>query len=194
MCQHDSKFCTSCEKEDLVYDEEEEILLNRNKCTTVNKKIECDDGSYYDSIEKKCNFCDINCSKCYGKEEDKCLNCNDIRKPNLLNGFCVKECGEGYFLDSFTKNCFKCNSKCKKCEEKSNKCSSCKNGYKLNEKNQCVENFDYGKSSFFCDKKTFNKNNPKYLSLYFKTESCSDKKCYKCSQDEPSYCFLCKSK
>ena len=106
------------------------------------------------SIKYNCNF---PCKKCKENDENYCLECIDLLNPLILNGKCVKECPNHYYLISDKKKCIKCEIGCLECLENDNsKCIKCNLGFKLKENNnkcesECLNGFYYS-SNLICEK------------------------------------------
>lgn len=132
------------------------------------------------------DYCDSSCETCYGKEEDKCLSCDN---SFLFNNKCLSKCPDGYYGDLFKKQCFECNSNCLTCTQASkngnNFCSSCNpntndsylivaDGMNQNCVNECPENTILNNDTKQCVNKKFddshdkgneNKNNYTWLLI-----------------------------
>ena len=114
--------------------------MKNNVCLPKNYSV-CDKNTYYNENNKKCENCDIGCIECEYFNLDSCLKCSK-RRPYLQDGICINKCSEGYFIESKSnenERCFKCDSNCYSCVNHSRNCTSCKNGFKLNEKNECKQ-------------------------------------------------------
>ncbi|EAR91957.3 variant specific surface protein S2, putative (macronuclear) [Tetrahymena thermophila SB210] len=112
------------------------ISSNTNQC------VLCSESGYYaDSINNKCIQCDNNCSTC--DSTNNCTSCNSgyfLLTISNTNS-CVSCSGPGYYGDTTSKLCIKCQNNCQACDS-SNSCISCINGYFLltsSNSNQCVD-------------------------------------------------------
>ena len=135
QCSHSDSFCFSCKDDD--DDEKLKLTLKQNTCI-LNENSNCESGTYYNAESSECLSCDITCGECKSFSSKDCLSCNGLR-PYLKNGKCEANCGDGFYLNATLSHCFECNSNCKLCEEQG--CLTCKIGFKLNDKKECVQDF-----------------------------------------------------
>lgn len=91
----------------------------------------CDPG-YFISSNNECIKCHESCSKCDGKEANKCTECTGDRF--LENNMCISSCGEGKYGNRTTNTCDQCSPRCKICNSFF-ECTKCTNGYYLSQGN-----------------------------------------------------------
>ena len=118
------------------------FILKNNACI-LKKNEDCESGMFYDTESDQCQMCDVSCLECSSFSSKSCLACPQQR-PYLKYGECVARCGDGYYLNKKTNQCFKCKDGCKLCVEQ-DKCGECKSGFSLNENNECVQTILNGK-------------------------------------------------
>ena len=78
--------------------------------------IECDDGSYFDSFNNRCNIC---------PDANHCTLCSDATTCD--------SCEDGYYLHTASKTCRACDASCGTCTGAAdNECTACEDGSFLN--------------------------------------------------------------
>lgn len=62
--------------------------------------------------------------------ETSCLKCNfGCSQCSLENQYECIECFEGFYLETYTKQCHRCDQSCAKCTEMNTNCELCMEGY-----------------------------------------------------------------
>jgi hypothetical protein len=128
----------------------------------------CPDNWTKNYHTKQCQKCSrLHCKKCQNNYRNICTECDD--GFYLLDTNCVSSCPDGYFVNTASRHCLEkscgsgfyqvpgsslcvpCTRNCQTCSEV--KCLACKHGYKLNSKDACEieSNFGYPKSALFSD-------------------------------------------
>ncbi|KAG1656190.1 Proprotein convertase subtilisin/kexin type 5 [Nymphon striatum] len=92
--------------------------------------------------EGDCSCDDDNCAICLESDKAECISC---KSPYyLVNGTCVAECPESYFLSGDGHSCEPCSTHCTKCSNcKINKCTDCRQGFVLLD-GKCLPNCPEG--------------------------------------------------
>eukprot|EP00347_Sterkiella_histriomuscorum_P002038 403369714 len=100
--------CTKCQNNYLLYGGQ--CLLEQ-----------CPSGTYIETDDKSCVDCDdSNCIACTYFE---CLLCKS--GTYLDNQKCVTKCPDGFYGDSVSNSCMKCQSDCLKCQNNNYTCTAC---------------------------------------------------------------------
>ncbi|XP_027889018.1 proprotein convertase subtilisin/kexin type 5b isoform X3 [Xiphophorus couchianus] len=90
---------------------------------------ECPSGFFRDD-RKRCKKCSSMCETCVGSRSDQCISCRT--GYHLIEGSntCAANCADGFYLDSDSNICRRCQENCKRCSA-SNICTECKPGMSL---------------------------------------------------------------
>lgn len=123
-CKSCHQFCRSCFGE---------LVTNCNSCIENTRFIEeenkCEPICNIDQfIEREnCKNCDSSCKTCSGETSMECTSCSNDFK--ILNGECLCQLGEGYFIGE-NYFCEKCDLSCKTCDKFGETgCTECQKGY-----------------------------------------------------------------
>lgn len=190
------------------------IVCPGNTIPLEGKCVEVCPEGYYQSSNKKCEKCEINCKVCNDE------NCYVCEPGYYLNdqGKCVSKCPAGSYesasgkcVTCSTQNCSECNpegcvycypplkltvsGECKAvCEDgsfpnKNGKCEECDNGcIKCDGTNMCVSCIPplvLHKGSCVMTCPPNQTNNNGIC------ETCKDQTCIKCEPNQPGYCLVC---
>jgi len=80
---------------------------------TEHRTCSCPPHQYYDPFKRKCERCHPSCSSCIGIEKDSCTNCRE--NYLFLQGQCIEQCQDGFYLDLSQDKCLPCDSDCETC-------------------------------------------------------------------------------
>ncbi|MED6277809.1 hypothetical protein CHARACLAT_017269 [Characodon lateralis] len=102
------------------------LKFKNNTRTCVS---ECPSGFFRDD-RKRCKKCSSLCETCVGSRTDQCITCRT--GYHLIEGSntCAANCADGFYLDSDSNICRRCQENCKRCTA-SNICTECKPGMSL---------------------------------------------------------------
>eukprot|EP00347_Sterkiella_histriomuscorum_P015521 403356717 len=117
ICKKCSSGCKNCDSQIKCTQCQSQYLLYQDQCYMD----QCPSGSMNDGLEISClNCADSNCIACTTKE---CLQCKS--GTFLSNKKCETSCPDGFYADSTSRSCMKCQSDCLKCSGNNYTCSSC---------------------------------------------------------------------
>ena len=152
-CSNNDKFCTECESNYFLYEDDHICYGCPNNCKQISSSdcscISCWSGN--ELVKGKCRQCNIDNCASYKENSCACDNCNSGYYLNEAENRCDKcdetlckeckeeptkctSCHENYFLEN--NHCWQC-TECKEQYESSCQCKSCQTGYYLNNQNQC---------------------------------------------------------
>jgi len=80
---------------------------------TESRTCSCPPHQYYDLFKGKCERCHPSCSSCIGIEKHNCTNCRE--NYLFLQGQCIEQCQDGFYLDLSQDKCLPCDSDCETC-------------------------------------------------------------------------------
>ncbi|XP_035999655.1 proprotein convertase subtilisin/kexin type 5b isoform X2 [Fundulus heteroclitus] len=90
---------------------------------------ECPSGFFRDD-RKRCKKCSSVCETCVGSRSDQCITCRPGHHLIEGSNTCAANCADGFYLDSDSNICRRCQENCKRCTT-SNICTECKPGMSL---------------------------------------------------------------
>lgn len=136
ICKYcvDSEKCRECSFENPAECKDcKSGILFKGEC--INS---CPDGTYYNSNDKECEDCEVNCLLC---KSDK--NCDKCKIGLVLfEDNCLETCPNGYV--KVGESCKKCDDNCKTCcKSNQSKCKSCHDDLILYE-DRCISNCPEG--------------------------------------------------
>lgn len=115
----DTEFCTSCRDGYYIFE---------NFCYKL-----CPDKTYSRDSIMSCVSCATSCLSC---TEDECLYCDE--GFFLKDGSCVRDCGQGFYIDEINRECDTCYRTCESCTGPDyDECATCKADFLL-KNDKCV--------------------------------------------------------
>ena len=150
------------------------LLQANNSCVSCNVS-----GYYADIMTGYCEQCDSSCNTCSGILSTNCLSCNSGKYLLQANNSCVTCDVDGYYADTLTGHCLRCDMSCKTCSGALNtNCLSCNSGKYLLQANKTCVSCDV--DGYYADTMTGN------------CIQC-DSTCKTCSGAFPTNCLSCNS-
>lgn len=114
------------------------------------------DKFYLQSDNINCDHCHTSCLACNGPLPTQCLSCNIGYFLNVTDNACTLCNTDGYYKDSSTSTCRKCDLSCRTCNGSSfADCTSCYTGNYLKDNSTCTDCVIYGyfiQDNFYCSK------------------------------------------
>lgn len=147
----DAYSCTSCyEGWTLLFGQNPATHLNGTYCDS--RAQGCRNGTYFNSTNATCEWCDSSCRTCNGSTSYHCRACYGNNTLDFVSSWqgrglkCVnRTCGNGTYFDEYYKECENCDYTCKTCTGRGrSNCTSCYSGFNLTRRwNGWKQNWDY---------------------------------------------------
>lgn len=141
LCVACNSACSTCfgPEANQCYSCNSNYFLQSSESTTCLTSCDSSPNTWTDSVNRRCQPCDVSCMTCNGSGKTKCLSCNTnyLLQPNSIT--CEPTCPIGYWKDATIRTCNPCIPPCLTCTNRE-ACLTCQAGYQVDfSSKQCVE-------------------------------------------------------